>query len=94
MPVIEQVGTYEPIPNKFNQQMVSFNYERIRHWLGSGAHLSRPVAELLGLSGLLPVYPKTYQQAWRNRKQAKEEAELAAKASETAEASQPEAAAT
>lgn len=94
MPVIEQVGTYDPIPNKFNQQMVSLNYERIRHWLGSGAHVSRPVSELLGISGLLPVYPKTYQQAWRNRKQAKEEAELAAKAAQQPEGAQPEAAAT
>ena len=49
--------------------MVSLNYERIRHWLGSGAHITRPVAELLGVSGFLPVYPKTYMMAWRNRKQ-------------------------
>lgn len=73
MPVIEQVGTYDPIPNQFNQQMVSLNYERIRHWMGSGAHLSKPVAELLGISGFLPVYPKTYMDAWRNRKAAAEE---------------------
>lgn len=47
-PVIEQVGTYDPIPNEHNEQLVSFNYERIRHWIGSGAHISKPVAELLG----------------------------------------------
>lgn len=70
MPVIEQVGTYDPIPNKFNQQMVSLNYERIRHWIGSGAHISKPCAELLGISGLLPVYPKSYMNSWRNRKAA------------------------
>jgi small subunit ribosomal protein S16 len=70
--VIEQVGTYDPVPNKFNQQMVSLNYERIRHWLGSGAHLSRPVGELLGVSGFLPIYPKTYMHAWKVRKQMRE----------------------
>jgi len=73
-PVIEQVGTYDDMPNKFNQKMVSLNYERIRHWLGSGAHMSRPVAELLGISGLLPVYPKTYMMAWRNRKAQRDKA--------------------
>jgi small subunit ribosomal protein S16 len=55
--------------------MVSLNYERIRHWIGSGAFVSKPVAELLGVSGFLPVYPKTYMNAWRNRKSMKEKAE-------------------
>ncbi|KAG5675821.1 hypothetical protein PVAND_005692 [Polypedilum vanderplanki] len=66
-PVIEQVGTYDPMPNKYNQIMVSFNYERIRHWIGHGAHISTPVLELLGLSGFYPIYPKTYMKAWRAR---------------------------
>lgn len=71
--MIEQVGTWDPVPNKFNQQMVSLNYERIRHWLGSGAHLSRPVAEVLGIAGFLPIYPRTYMWAWRNRQRKPEE---------------------
>jgi ribosomal protein S16 len=50
--VIEQVGTYDPMPNQDNQKLVSFNYERIRHWLGRGAHLSDPVAELLGIMSI------------------------------------------
>ncbi|XP_055533427.1 probable 28S ribosomal protein S16, mitochondrial [Wyeomyia smithii] len=66
-PVIEQVGTYDPIPNEHNEKLVSFNFERVRYWLGSGAHLSTPVAELLGISGLLPVNPRTYMTAWRQR---------------------------
>ncbi|XP_055708723.1 probable 28S ribosomal protein S16, mitochondrial [Phlebotomus papatasi] len=79
-PPIEQVGTYDPMPNQYNQQLVSLNVERIRHWIGSGAHLSRPVAELLGISGLIPIHPRTYITAWRNRKElakAKEEAQSA-----------------
>lgn len=66
-PVIEQVGSYDPLPNQFNEKLVSLNLERIRYWLGNGAQASGPVAELLGLSGLLPIHPKTYMTAWRNR---------------------------
>ncbi|XP_026465414.1 probable 28S ribosomal protein S16, mitochondrial [Ctenocephalides felis] len=80
-PVIEQVGTYDPLPNQYNEKLVSFNFERIRYWLGSGAHLSEPVAELLGLSGYYPIHPRTYMTAWRNRKlnaQSKEENDSAA----------------
>lgn len=77
--MIEQVGTYDPMPNKFDQIMVSLNYERIRHWIGSGAHVSKPVAELLGIAGFYPIYPKTYMNAWRNRARAEKEAEAAKK---------------
>uniref|UniRef100_U5EKM8 Small ribosomal subunit protein bS16m n=1 Tax=Corethrella appendiculata TaxID=1370023 RepID=U5EKM8_9DIPT len=66
-PVIEQVGTYDPYPNQYNEKLVSFNFERIRFWLGRGAHLSTPVAELLGLSGFLPLHPRSYLLAWRHR---------------------------
>lgn len=66
-PVIEQVGSFDPLANEYNQRLVSFNFERVRHWLGKGAHMSTPVAELLGLSGLLPIHPRTYMTAWRNR---------------------------
>uniref|UniRef100_A0A1L8DRI3 Small ribosomal subunit protein bS16m n=1 Tax=Nyssomyia neivai TaxID=330878 RepID=A0A1L8DRI3_9DIPT len=82
-PPIEQLGTYDPLPNQFNQQLISLNVERIRHWIGSGAHLSKPVAELLGISGLIPIHPRTYISAWRNRK-ALEEA-VAKKAEEPKE---------
>ncbi|EFN69587.1 Probable 28S ribosomal protein S16, mitochondrial [Camponotus floridanus] len=66
-PPIEQVGTYDPIPNIYNEKLVSFNFERIQYWLTKGAQVSKPVADLLGLAGFLPVHPKTYMRAWRNR---------------------------
>jgi len=47
---------------------VSFNYERVQYWLAKGVQMSKPIADLLGLAGFLPVYPKTYLRAWRNRK--------------------------
>ncbi|XP_032690735.1 probable 28S ribosomal protein S16, mitochondrial [Odontomachus brunneus] len=73
-PPIEQLGSYDPIPNKYNEKLVSFNFERIQHWLAKGSHVSTPVAELLGLAGFFPVHPRTYMTAWRNRKAAKENA--------------------
>ncbi|CAL1687563.1 unnamed protein product [Lasius platythorax] len=36
--------------------------------------VSKPVADLLGLAGFLPVHPRTYMRAWRNRKIIKESA--------------------
>ncbi|XP_065368021.1 small ribosomal subunit protein bS16m [Calliphora vicina] len=69
-PVIEQVGTYDPMTNEHNERLVSFNFERIRFWLGKGAHMSTPAAELLGIAGLLPIHPRTYMTAWRNRQTA------------------------
>ncbi|XP_053962424.1 probable 28S ribosomal protein S16, mitochondrial [Anastrepha obliqua] len=72
-PVIEQVGTYDPMPNKQNERLVSFNFERIRYWLGCGAHLSTPAAELLGIAGFLPIHPRTYMTAWRNRQRSASE---------------------
>lgn len=67
-PPIEQLGTYDPIPNVHNEKLIAFNFERLQYWLGHGASISKPVAELLGLAGFLPIHPKTYMKAWRNRK--------------------------
>ena len=67
IPPLEQVGTYDPLPNDHNEKLVALNLERIQHYLAHGVHLSRPVAQLLGLSGLTPQHPETYVQAWRNR---------------------------
>lgn len=58
------------MPNQYNERLVSFNFERIRYWLGQGAHMSTPAAELLGIAGLLPIHPRTYMTAWRNRQKA------------------------
>ncbi|KAK4884315.1 hypothetical protein RN001_000586 [Aquatica leii] len=67
-PVIEQLGTYDPLPNEHNEKLVSLNYERIQYWIGNGADTSKPVDHLLGLAGFFPVHPKQYLMAWRNRR--------------------------
>ncbi|KAM3958410.1 mitochondrial ribosomal protein S16 [Aphomia sociella] len=67
-PVIEQLGSYDPVPNVYNEKLVALNLERIKYWLGKGAHVSNPVAEILGLAGFFPIHPRSYMTAWRNRR--------------------------
>ncbi|KAL6256130.1 hypothetical protein P5V15_012250 [Pogonomyrmex californicus] len=67
-PPIEQVGVYDPIPNVHNEKLISFNFERLQYWIAKGAQISVPVADILGLAGFLPVHPRTYMRAWRNRR--------------------------
>lgn len=47
-PIIEQVGSFDPMPNERNEKLLSLNIERIRYWIGQGADVSRPVAQVLG----------------------------------------------
>ncbi|CAH1999786.1 unnamed protein product [Acanthoscelides obtectus] len=74
-PVIEQLGTFDPMPNEHNEKLTSLNYERIRYWIGNGAHVSQPVEQLLGLAGFFPIHPTSYMTAWRNRRATKENQE-------------------
>lgn len=46
---IEQLGTYDPMPNEYHEKLVSLNIERIRYWLGcEKIDISNPVRELFG----------------------------------------------
>ncbi|KOX81198.1 putative 28S ribosomal protein S16, mitochondrial [Melipona quadrifasciata] len=74
-PPIEQLGSYDPLPNKYNEKLISLNFERIKYWLGQKALVSKPVAIMLGLCGYFPIHPRTYMKAWRNRRKAAAEAE-------------------
>ncbi|KAM9444431.1 small ribosomal subunit protein bS16m [Clarias gariepinus] len=64
---IEQLGSYDPLPNIYNEKLVSFNYDRIKYWMGCGAHPTKPVAKLLGLAGYFPLHPMTITQAERQK---------------------------
>lgn len=46
---IEQLGSYDPLPNIYNEKLVSINSDRIKYWMGCGAHPTKPVAKLLGV---------------------------------------------
>ncbi|OXA63888.1 probable 28S ribosomal protein S16, mitochondrial [Folsomia candida] len=64
---VEQLGTYDPMPNLENQKLLSLNVERTRYWMGQGAIFSTPIAKLLGQVGFLDIHPQTYIDAWRTR---------------------------
>jgi len=66
-PIFEQLGTFDPLPNKNKEKVVGLNFDRIQHWLVEGAYLSRNVKALLGLSGFLPVAPSSLQHSRRKR---------------------------
>ncbi|CAG0900442.1 unnamed protein product [Darwinula stevensoni] len=66
-PPIEQVGSFDPMLNENNEKLVAVNMERLKFWLGKGAKVSTPCAEVLGIVGVLPIHPRTYMQGWRMR---------------------------
>ncbi|OWF55315.1 28S ribosomal protein S16, mitochondrial-like [Mizuhopecten yessoensis] len=57
---IAQLGTYDPLPNKYNEIMVSLNMDKINDVLRLKPVISKPAAKLLGLSGVLPLHPLSY----------------------------------
>uniref|UniRef100_A0A914W180 Small ribosomal subunit protein bS16m n=1 Tax=Plectus sambesii TaxID=2011161 RepID=A0A914W180_9BILA len=61
--VIEQVGSFDPLPNARNEKLVALNIDRIKYWVTKDAHISLPVLELLGLAGFYPLHPKTFIRA-------------------------------
>ncbi|BFY97195.1 hypothetical protein BsWGS_00235 [Bradybaena similaris] len=73
-PPFEQLGTYDPLPNIYNEKLVSLDVERIKYHIAKGVVFSKPVELLLGLSGLLPVHPMSYITAKRNKKKLQEAA--------------------
>ncbi|GMR35937.1 hypothetical protein PMAYCL1PPCAC_06132 [Pristionchus mayeri] len=47
--IIEQVGTFDPLPDSRNEKLVALNIGRIKYWIGErNVHVSVPVLELLG----------------------------------------------
>uniref|UniRef100_A0A9J2PAX8 Small ribosomal subunit protein bS16m n=1 Tax=Ascaris lumbricoides TaxID=6252 RepID=A0A9J2PAX8_ASCLU len=77
--ILEQVGTFDPLPNVRNEKLVALNIGRIKYWIGErNAHISVPVLELLGLCGLFPIHPKTFIRARNCRRLAEAAAQQAA----------------
>lgn len=44
---IEQLGTFNPIPNKDGSKDITLNFERAKYWIGVGAKPSESVARIL-----------------------------------------------
>ncbi|EDL38812.1 mCG16739 [Mus musculus] len=51
---VEQLGSYDPLPNSHGLKTSCPQPDRIWHWIDCGAHLSKPMEKLLGLSGFFP----------------------------------------
>ena len=49
---IEKIGAYNPMLTKENPQRVTFDVERVKHWIKSGAQPSERVARFLHAAGL------------------------------------------
>ncbi|XP_056409595.1 28S ribosomal protein S16, mitochondrial isoform X2 [Hyla sarda] len=65
---LDKLGTYDPLPNVYNEKLVSLNLDRIKYWIACGAHVTKPVAKILGLAGFFPLHPMTITDAERLRK--------------------------
>ncbi len=51
---IEKLGTYNPLLPKDNENRVSMNVDRIKHWIGLGAQLTDRIQRMLEASEVLP----------------------------------------
>ena len=84
---LEQVGTYNPLLAKDDDNRVRLIEDRVRYWLGVGAQPTDRVARILDKAGIKERAPTNNPNAAVPGKKAKERAEdKAAKAAELAEA--------
>jgi small subunit ribosomal protein S16 len=91
---LEQVGTYNPLLAKDDENRVRLVEDRVRYWLGVGAQPTDRVARMLDKAGIKERAPTVNAQKGEPGKKAKEraeekaekirEAEEAAKAAEEA----------
>ncbi|XP_058017086.1 small ribosomal subunit protein bS16m [Ahaetulla prasina] len=75
---LEQIGCYDPLPNRYGEKIMGLNFDRFKYWFAYGATPTKPVEKLLGLAGFFPLHPMTITNAERFRKKKAQEAETAA----------------
>ena len=87
---LEQVGTYNPLLAKDDENRVRLVEDRVRYWLGVGAQPTDRVARLLDKAGIkeraATVNPKKGEPGQKAKDRAEEKAEKAAEAAEAAAA--------
>ena len=84
---LEQVGTYNPLLAKDDENRVRLVEDRVRYWLGVGAQPTDRVARMLDKAGIKERAPTNNPKAGEPGKKAKERAEdKAAKIAEAEEA--------
>jgi small subunit ribosomal protein S16 len=94
---LEQIGTYNPLLAKDDENRVKLNEDRARYWLGVGAKASDRVARFLDAAGILERAarnnPTKGEPGQAAKERAEEKAAKAAEAEEAAKAAAEEAAA-
>jgi len=84
---LEQIGTYNPMLAKDDENRVNLNEDRIRYWLSVGAQPSDRVHRFLDAAGILERAPRSNPKKGEPGDAAKERAEeKATKAAEAEEA--------
>ena len=68
---IEDLGSIDPVPNRYNEIIVGLNVERIKYYLGKKLLIKGQAGAILGLAGLLPVHPSTFRKAYKLREELK-----------------------
>ena len=85
---LEQVGTYNPLLAKDDENRVRLVEDRVRYWLGVGAQPTDRVARMLDKAGIkertATVNPKKGEPGQKAKDRAEEKAEKAAAAEEAA----------
>ncbi|WP_394805391.1 30S ribosomal protein S16 [Kordiimonas aestuarii] len=89
---IEKIGHYNPMLEKDDENRVSFDTDRVKHWLGEGAKPSDRIARFLEAAGIVegktrnnPNKGKPGQKALDLIEEKKAKAEAAAEAAKEAE---------
>lgn len=84
---LEQIGTYNPLLAKDDENRVKLDEDRARYWLGVGAQATDRVARFLDAAGIKERTPKNNPKKGEPGEKAKERAEeRAAKLAEAEEA--------
>mmetsp|Transcript_42321 Transcript_42321/g.103719 ORF Transcript_42321/g.103719 Transcript_42321/m.103719 type:complete len:133 (+) Transcript_42321:77-475(+) len=66
---LEYLGTYNPIPNRFDEKLITMNVQRIKYWLVVGAQPTERMAKILGSANILPA---SLNYRWRKTKKEQE----------------------
>ena len=87
---LEQVGTYNPLLAKDDENRVRLVEDRVRYWIGVGAQPTDRVARMLDKAGIkerdATVNPKKGEPGQKAKDRAEEKAEKAREAEEAAKA--------
>lgn len=87
---LEQIGTYNPVLAKDDENRVRLNEDRVRYWIGVGAQPTDRVARMLDKAGIkeraATVNPKKGEPGQKAKDRAEEKAEKLREAEEAAKA--------